>query len=75
MTSRDYHPQAIFQPVYACDPDTDELQIQLELVSRQTDPPVLGGQIGIREVQGVGMHEFRYTPPDNPRKYPKYHSE
>ncbi|KAK2734225.1 hypothetical protein FQN57_001746 [Myotisia sp. PD_48] len=64
MTSRLYHPAAIFQPVYGCDPDTDELQIQLELVSRQLDPPVLGGRIGIRET--VGTYEFRYTPPNNP---------
>lgn len=66
MTSRDYHPPAVFEPVYGCDPDTDELQIQLALVSRLTDPPVLGGQIGIREV--VGTYEFRYTPPNNPCK-------
>lgn len=64
MTERPYHPNAVFQPVYGCDPDTDELQIRLQLVSRQLDPPVLGGQIGIRKA--VETYEFRYTPPNNP---------
>ena len=63
MTAREYHPAAIFKAVYACDPDTDDLQIKLELVSRQLDPPVLGGQIGIRDA--VGTLEFRYSPPGN----------
>lgn len=63
MTARTYHPTAIFQPEYACDPDTDELQIRLKLVSRQTTPPVIGGQIGIRDT--VGTLEFRYSPPGN----------
>lgn len=66
MTAREYHPAAIFKAVYACNPDTDDLQIQLELVSRQTEPPVLGGQLGIRDA--VGTLEFRYSPPGNPRK-------
>ncbi|KFY67163.1 hypothetical protein V496_01737 [Pseudogymnoascus sp. VKM F-4515 (FW-2607)] len=64
MTAREYHPAAIFKAVYACNPDTDDLQIQLELVSRQTEPPVLGGQLGIRDA--VGTLEFRYSPPGNP---------
>ena len=68
MTQRTFHPSAIFKPVYACDPDTDMLQIRLQLVSRQTTPPVQGGQIGIREV--VGNYEFRYSPPNNPRASP-----
>lgn len=63
MTERGFHPSAVFQPVYACDPDTDALQIRLQLVSRETTPRVLGGQIGIREV--VGTYEFRYSPPGN----------
>lgn len=66
MTAREYHPTALFQPEYGCDPDTDELQIRLRLVSRETDPPVLGGQIGIRDA--VGTYEFRYSPPGNPCK-------
>ncbi|ELR06631.1 hypothetical protein VC83_03264 [Pseudogymnoascus destructans] len=63
MTAREYHPSAVFNGEYACDPDTDELQIRLKLVSRLTDPPVLGGQIGIRDA--VGTLEFRYSPPGN----------
>lgn len=66
MTARAFHPAAIFRPVYGCNPDTDALQVELELVSRETDPPVLGGQIGIR--LAVDTYEFRYTPPNNPRK-------
>lgn len=64
MTAREYHPTALFQPVYGCDPDTDALQIRLQLVSRELTPPVLGGQLGIRET--VGTYEFRYSPPNNP---------
>ncbi|OBT77116.1 hypothetical protein VF21_05045 [Pseudogymnoascus sp. 05NY08] len=63
MTAREYHPSAVFKGEYACDPDTDELQIRLKLVSRLTDPPVLGGQMGIRDA--VGTLEFRYSPPRN----------
>lgn len=66
MTAREYHPSAVFKGEYACDPDTDELQIRLKLVSRLTDPPVLGGQIGIRDA--VGTLEFRYSPPGNTSK-------
>lgn len=68
MTGRTFHPAAIFRSVWGCNPDTDALQIELELVSRQTAPPVLGGQIGIR--LAVDTYEFRYTPPNNPRKSP-----
>ncbi|KFY33326.1 hypothetical protein V494_07739 [Pseudogymnoascus sp. VKM F-4513 (FW-928)] len=63
MTAREYHPTAIFKSEYFCDPDTDKLQIRLKLVSRQTEPPVLGGQLGIRDA--VGTLEFRYSPPGN----------
>ena len=66
MTSRNFHPAAIFKSVWGCNPDTDDLQIELELVSRNLDPPVLGGQIGIR--LAVDTYEFRYTPPNNPSK-------
>jgi kremen protein len=66
MTERSYHPPAIFQPVYGCNQDTDELQIELQLVSRLSEPPVDGGQIGVRQV--VGDYEFRYSPPGNTRK-------
>lgn len=63
MTDRTFHPAALFQPVYSCNPDTDELQIGLELVSRLTDPPVEGGLIGIQTAGET--YEFRYTPPNN----------
>ena len=66
MTSRTFHPAAIFKTVWGCNPDTDVLQIELELVSRDLEPPVLGGQIGIR--LAVDTYEFRYTPPNNPCK-------
>jgi hypothetical protein len=66
MTSRSYHPTAVFEVVYGCDPDTDELQTQIQLVSRLSDPVVAGGQIGVRRV--VGDYEFRYSPPGNTRK-------
>lgn len=66
MTSRSFHPAAIFKSVWGCNPDTDDLQIELELVQRNLDPPVLGGQIGIR--LAVDTYEFRYTPPNNPSK-------
>lgn len=61
MTGRG-DPRAIFQPTYACNPDTDELQIELTLVGRQYDPP--GGVICVRHAYD-GSHEFRYSPPGN----------
>ena len=63
---------AVFQPVYACNPDTDALQIQLQLVARlanPNDPPGEGqteqdgGQIGVRNAGG--SYEFRYSPANN----------
>ncbi|KFX92837.1 hypothetical protein V490_05146 [Pseudogymnoascus sp. VKM F-3557] len=64
MTERD-EPAALFTPEYFCDPDTDKLQIRLKLASRETVPPVKGGQIGIR--LAVDTYEFRYSPPNNPK--------
>jgi len=67
MTDRTYYPYAIFQPVYACDPDTDELQIQLHLIERTSDPDLdpaeFGGQIGIQTAGAT--YEFRYSPANN----------
>ena len=63
MTDRSFVPNAVFQPEYFCNPDTDELQIKLTLVERATDPPVFGGQIGVRFAGGA--YEFRYSPPGN----------
>jgi hypothetical protein len=63
MTERN-EPKAIFQPVYGCDPDTDQVQIQLEFVIWETMPA--GGHICVRIASGNRGYEFRYSPPDNP---------
>jgi hypothetical protein len=64
MTGRG-DPRAIFQPTYACNPDTDELQIELQFVTWQNQPA--GGHICVRHAFD-GSHEFRYSPPGNTRK-------
>ncbi len=74
MTDRKYA-TALFKPVYGCDPDTDELQIRLVLVSRLADPDEGqaeedGGQIGIQEAGFTGVYEFRYSPANNSCKFP-----
>ncbi|KAH7313707.1 hypothetical protein B0I35DRAFT_513330 [Stachybotrys elegans] len=61
MTGRG-DPRAIFEPVYGCNPDTDEVQIELEFVTWQNHPA--GGWICVRPSYDNG-HEFRYYPPDN----------
>lgn len=66
MTGRG-EPRAIFQPVYSCHPDTDQLQIELKLEGREFAPP--GGHIGVRRAFGE-RHEFRYSPPGNTGKLP-----
>lgn len=63
MTERG-DPKAIFTPVYGCDPDTDELQIQLLFQTREESP--VGGLICVRIASGNRGYEFRYSPPDNP---------
>lgn len=70
MTGRS-DPRAFFQPTYACNPDTDELQIELTLVGRQYDPP--GGVICVRE-SFDNSHEFRYSPPGNTRTLTSCHA-
>ena len=66
MTGRgDY--RAVFQPTYACNPDTDELQIELHFVTWQNQPT--GGHICVRHAF-EGSHEFRYSPPGNTRTTP-----
>ncbi|KAK4033004.1 WSC domain-containing protein [Parachaetomium inaequale] len=61
MTGRgDY--RAVFQPTYACNPDTDELQIELHFVTWQNQPT--GGHICVRHAF-ENSHEFRYSPPGN----------
>jgi hypothetical protein len=59
-------PLAIFQPTYGCDPDTDEVQVQLAFVTWQQAP--LGGSICVRIASGDRGYEFRYSPPGNPGK-------
>ena len=75
MTDRQYA-TALFKPVYGCDPDTDELQTRLVLVSRLADPAEGqaeedGGQIGIQEAGFTGVYEFRYSPANNSCKLPR----
>ncbi len=64
MTDRG-DPRAIFAPTYACNPDTDELQVELRLVGRQTY--TAGGSICVRPSYD-GSYEFRYYPPGNSSK-------
>jgi hypothetical protein len=59
--------RAIFEPTYACNPDTDELQIELRFVEWQNHPT--GGHICVRHAFD-GSHEFRYSPPGNTRTTP-----
>ncbi|KAH6632385.1 WSC domain-containing protein [Chaetomium tenue] len=54
--------RAIFEPTYACNPDTDELQIELRFVTWQNHPT--GGHVCVRHAFD-GSHEFRYSPPGN----------
>ncbi|KAL2145369.1 hypothetical protein VTI28DRAFT_7438 [Corynascus sepedonium] len=61
MTGRG-DPRAVFQPTYACNPDTDELQIELRFVTWQDHPE--GGHICVRSAFD-NSHEFRYSPPGN----------
>ncbi|KAK4144516.1 WSC domain-containing protein [Dichotomopilus funicola] len=61
MTGRG-DPRAIFKPTYACNPDTDALQIELRFVTWQDQPT--GGHICVRS-SFEESHEFRYYPPGN----------
>lgn len=63
MTERG-DPRAVFQPTYGCNPDTDELQVELSFVLNQ-DSEVPGGNICVRSAAG-DTHEFRWSPPENP---------
>ena len=63
MTGRG-DPRAYFQPTYACNPDTDALQIELRFVSWQNHDA--GGWICVR-TSFDNSHEFRYYPPGNTR--------
>ena len=63
MTNRG-DPAAVFSPVYACDPDTDNVQVELAFRTREQSP--VGGNICIRMASGNRGWEFRYSPPGNP---------
>ncbi|KFA80054.1 hypothetical protein S40288_10666 [Stachybotrys chartarum IBT 40288] len=63
MTQRG-DPRAIFDVVYGCNPDTDEVQVELAFKSRAAVP---GGHICVRSASG-GRHEFRYSPAGNPEQ-------
>ncbi|KAG0650106.1 WSC domain-containing [Hyphodiscus hymeniophilus] len=67
MTERG-DPRAIFQPVYGCNPDNNDLQTQLKFVTRETSPT--GGGVCLRIASGNRGYEFRYTPPNNPASDP-----
>lgn len=70
MTERG-DPRAIFQPVYGCNPETDELQVELAFVEKE-DEDIPGGNICVRSAAG-DTHEFRWSPPENPGKHPESH--
>lgn len=64
MTERG-DPRAVYDVAYGCNPDTDEVQTELVLSARGSEP---GGHICVRSASGE-RHEFRYSPPENPSKY------
>ncbi|KAJ4403005.1 hypothetical protein N0V85_005195 [Neurospora sp. IMI 360204] len=66
MTERG-DPRALFQPTYACNPDTDQLQVELRFVGKQNAPT--GGWICVRP-SFDNSHEFRYYPPGNTKSDP-----
>lgn len=64
MTERG-DPRAIFAPTYACNTETDELQVELAFVERRGGEDGPGGHICVRSASGE-RYEFRYSPPENP---------
>lgn len=64
MTERG-DPSALFQPTWACNPQTDAVQIELRFIGKQNAAP--GGWICIRPAF-ENSHEFRYYPPGNTSK-------
>ncbi|KAH8837874.1 hypothetical protein MCOR27_004112 [Pyricularia oryzae] len=65
MTERG-DPRAVYDVAYGCNPDTDEVQTELVLSARGSEP---GGHICVRSTSGE-RHEFRYSPPENPTDDP-----
>ena len=66
MTERNDY-LAYFSPVYACNPDNDELYVILVLQGREDFGS--GGMICVRSSYD-NSYEFRYSPPGNPGKSP-----
>lgn len=60
MTERG-DPRAVWDVVYGCNPDTDELQVELAFKERGDNPPELGGLLGVRPFNG--MYDFRWKGP------------
>lgn len=69
MTERG-DPRAIFQPTWACNPETDAVQIELLFVTWQNH--LAGGWICVRPTFD-NAHEFRYYPPGNTSRFTKIH--
>ncbi len=65
MTERG-DPKPLFQPVYGCNPETDEVQVQFNFLGMERAPP--GGLICVRMASGARGYEFRYSPPGNTGK-------
>ncbi|KAG9238908.1 WSC domain-containing protein [Amylocarpus encephaloides] len=57
-------PRAIFQPIWSCDTDTDNVVVQLAFQTWQG--ALFGGLICVRQASGFRGYEFRYSPPANP---------
>ncbi|KAM7210406.1 WSC domain containing protein [Rhypophila decipiens] len=66
MTERG-DPSALFQPTWACNPETDAVQINLEFIGKQNAAP--GGWICVRPAF-ENSHEFRYYGPGNTKNDP-----
>ncbi|KAI1160677.1 hypothetical protein F5B18DRAFT_498672 [Nemania serpens] len=60
MTERG-DPRAVWDVVYGCNPDTDEVQVELAFKERGDSPPELGGLLGVRPFNG--MYDFRWKGP------------
>jgi len=69
MTGR-ADPGGVFQPTYACNPDTGDLQVEFQFVGMENNTP--GGWICVRPAF-EGSHEFRYYPPSNDSTLAPYH--
>lgn len=64
MTERG-DPSALYQPTWACNPETDAVQINLNFIGKENAAP--GGWNCVRPSFN-NAYEFRYYPPGNTRK-------